>query len=72
MQSAHLWAISDFVSRSNALGTPQRQMVCRQPAHLWDKSDFVPRAKVIGTSEAEEVMYPIRPLVGHSGLCLPL
>ena len=42
-QSAHLWAMADFVPRFEALGTPKRQGLCSQSAHLWATSEFVPR-----------------------------
>ena len=55
---AHLWATSDFVPRSETLGTPQAVRVMWPPGPLWAwaTSDFVPCSKAWGTPKAAGFM----------------
>ena len=45
-----------FVPRSEALGTPGGQGLCRQSVQLWANVDFVLRSKALGTPETAGVM----------------
>ena len=40
-----IWATSDCVPRSEALGTPRQQGLCSQFTHLWASADFLPALK---------------------------
>ena len=47
-----MWATSDFVPRSELLGTPRRQGLYSHLAHLWVTSDFVPHYDALGILQA--------------------
>ena len=64
-QSAHIWAIANFVFPLKQRGPPKCYGLCRESAHFGATDDFVPRSKALRTPHMAGVFKPSFPFVGH-------